>query len=115
MPRKRTVTLAFAVAVILAGCRTDSDLSRFDQTWPQPIAETTCAAWADDMTVGQRFAAAADLLLSARGEAPGFPSDGQFTFYMSRVTTACAETTPESLVPDIAASVFTDYEVQLSE
>ncbi|MDP9226367.1 MAG: hypothetical protein M3P18_21505, partial [Actinomycetota bacterium] len=65
------------VSIFLIGCRTDSDLNRFDQTWEQPLGETTCADWTGTMTARQRYAAAAELLLSAREGMPGFPSDGQ--------------------------------------
>jgi hypothetical protein len=103
------------VATLLVGCRTDSDLDRFDQTWEAPLGETNCAEWIDDMTDSQRFAAAAELMLSARADAPGFPSDGQFTFYMSRVSAACEDAGAEAVVADVAAAVYAEDEGLFSE
>jgi len=111
----RRGALAALLVLVLVGCRTDSDLSRFDQTWEQSLDETTCRDWADEMTVPERFAAASDLLLLAREGAPGFPSDGQFTFFMSGISVGCEAADSEATLPGVAAETYSIYESQLSQ
>ena len=103
-----------AAAVLATACATDSDLSRFDQSWEGPLEEVTCEEWSADMQSGQRFAAAAEWLLAERGGAPGFPSDGQFTYYMSRISDAC-EAASEEMAREVATDVYAEHEAQLSE
>lgn len=112
---QRIAVCVLGLAMFLTGCRTDSDLNRFDQTWEQPLDETTCADWTETMTATQRFAAAAELLLSAREGMPGFPSDSQFTFFMSRITAGCDDAGAEASASEVAQSVYSEREGQLSQ
>lgn len=113
LPRSRA-GLGALVVLLLVGCLSDSDLGRFDQTWETALEDTTCIEWLDELVVQERFAAAADLLLSIREATPGFPSDGQFTFFMSRITLAC-EDAPQAMLPQVAGDVYSTYETQLSQ
>ena len=109
----RLVVVIFGV--LMVGCQTDSDLGRFDQTWEEPVEEATCADWLDEMSGSQRFAAAAEWLLTARADAPGFPTDGQFTYYASQVTEACEAAGEEARASDVATEVYAELEGQLSQ
>jgi hypothetical protein len=102
------------LAAALIGCRSDTDLSRFDQTWATPLSETTCAQWTDEMTANERYASGAELLLELRGESRGLPTDTAFTFFMSRITSGCAEATGDQAVTAIGEKAFAEYEAQLS-
>lgn len=101
--------------VLMVGCQTDSDLGRFDQTWEEPVAEATCADWIDEMQGSHRFAAAAEWLLAERAGTPGFPTDGQFTYYMSRITEGCEAAGEDALASDVATEVYAELEGQLSQ
>lgn len=119
MPASRSrvtgaVALALTVATALAGCVTDADLDRFDQTWETALNETTCSQWVDDMTANERYAASAELLLESRGDSPGFPTDTQFTYFMSRINAAC-EDDAERMVAEVAEEVFGASEAQLTQ
>lgn len=115
MRTRRIAVGVLGLSMFLVGCRTDSDLNRFDQTWEQPLDETTCADWTGTMTTSQRYAAAAELLLSARERMPGFPSDSQFTFFMSRITAGCDNAGAEAAASEVAQGVYSEHERQLSQ
>lgn len=106
------ILTATGLAISLVGCRTDSELNRFDQSWETALSETSCLQWVDDMSARERFAAAAELLLAARDETAGFPTDTQFTYFMSRITDACRDA-PGSRVTDTSEAIFSDLESQL--
>lgn len=115
-PRNRAITQSWAlglVATVAVACQADTDVLRFAQTWEEPIDETSCQQWTEEMIGAQRYAAAAELLLQARGEQTGFPSDGQFAYFLSRMDIACTDAA-EALVSDTASSTFAQYEARLT-
>ncbi len=69
-----------------------SDVSKYTQTWPKSYAETTCADWLQTMTSAQRFAAAADILSSARNKidgGTGLPPDSLITEFAVGTSNVC--------------------------
>jgi hypothetical protein len=116
LPRTRAIVHFWVlglVATLVVACQADTDVLRFAQTWEVPLDETSCQQWTEDMTGAQRYAAAAELLLEARGDETGFPSDGQFAYFLSRIDVACAGA-PEALVSDRASSTFAEFEARLT-
>ncbi len=115
-PPARSPGLLVAVgllAALLVACQADTDVHRFTQTWEEPLEETSCQQWADDMTGSQRYAASAEFLLDSRGDQSGFPSDGQFAYFLSRMDIACADA-GEALVSDTASRTFAEFETRLT-
>lgn len=67
-------------------------VSKYTQTWGQAYSDTSCADWNDQMTSGQKFAASADILASARNKidgGTGLPSDALIDEFSAGVTTVC--------------------------
>lgn len=66
--------------------------SRYTQTWSQSYAETSCDEWNLEMTSAQQFAAAADILTSARNKIDGgvgLPPDALTSEFQAGVTNVC--------------------------
>jgi hypothetical protein len=71
---------------------TAAESSRYTQTWSQSYAETTCDEWNIEMSAGQQFAAAADILTSARNKIDGgvgLPPDALTSEFQAGITTIC--------------------------
>lgn len=116
LPRTRAIVHFWPlglVATLVVACQADTDVLRFAQTWEEPLDETSCQQWTEEMTGAQRYAAAAELLLDARGDQTGFPSDGQFAYFLSRMDISCADAA-DALVSDTASSMFTEFEARLT-
>lgn len=65
---------------------------RYTQTWSRPYSETTCDDWNGSMTPAQQFAAAADILASARNKidgATGLPPDSLIVEFQAGITNVC--------------------------
>lgn len=74
----------------------DGSASKYTQTWGKQYSDTTCADWNDDMTGQQQFAAAADILTSARNKidgGTGLPSEALIREFEGGITTVCVEPT----------------------
>jgi hypothetical protein len=75
--------------------RTDdapAESSRYTQTWKKSYAETSCDEWNLEMTSAQQFAAAADILTSARNKidgGEGLPPDDLTTEFQAGITNVC--------------------------
>ena len=71
---------------------TAAETSRYTQTWSQSYAETACEDWNIEMTSAQQFAAAADILTSARNKidgGQGLPPDALISEFQSGITNVC--------------------------
>jgi hypothetical protein len=55
----RAALAALVGFAALSACAPRSET--YEQSWPKPYGETTCAEWATQMSDDQQFAAAADL------------------------------------------------------
>ena len=73
-----------------------ADTSKYDQTWSTPYSQTTCDDWLNSMSSREQFAAAADILTSARNkidDGTGLPSDALVDEFAGGITTVCVEPT----------------------
>lgn len=69
-----------------------AESSRYTQTWGQRYAETSCDDWNLEMSSAQQFAAAADILTSARNKidgGEGVPPDVLITEFQMGTTNVC--------------------------
>ena len=74
----------------------DNSASKYTQTWSKQYSETTCSDWSGEMTGQQQFAAAADILTSARNKidnGTGLPSDVLIREFEGGITNVCVEPT----------------------
>lgn len=65
---------------------------KYVQTWQSDYSETTCDDWTSTMTAEQKFAAAADILASARNKidgGSGLPSDSLIDEFRDGITNVC--------------------------
>ena len=65
---------------------------KYRQTWTQSYSDTTCREWFGEMTADQRFAAAADILASARNKidgASGLPPDSLIDEFADGLDNVC--------------------------
>lgn len=79
-----------------AGSGGDDSTSKYTQTWSKQYSDTTCADWNNEMTAQQQFAAAADILTSARNkidDGTGLPSDALIREFEGGITNVCVEPT----------------------
>lgn len=98
--------------LLLAGCSTgtssgDADSSsKYAQTWAKDYGDTTCDEWKQQMTPAQQFAAAADMLVSARSVdgGKGLPPDSLVNDFEGGITTACVVGTMK--LNDIGAALY---------
>ncbi len=110
MPRAMRLTLPLAAALfVLPACSADTGggTSKYDQTWPHPYSQTTCADWNDDMTSAQQWAAAADMLTGARNKGDGgegLPPDPLVDEFRAGITTACVVDT--MTLADVGAGLY---------
>jgi hypothetical protein len=82
--------------------------SKYVQTWATSYSETTCADWLGEMTSGQRWAAAADILTSARNKidgGEGLPPDSLITEFEGGLTNVCIE--PTMTLTDASYGLYT--------
>lgn len=113
---KRRKLIVFAAAVgafvaVIAGCNSMLDQrpaastgtsatisepvdegSKYAQTWARSYSVTTCTDWLKYMMESQKFAAAADILTSARNKIDGgadLPADALIREFEFGITTAC--------------------------
>jgi len=112
------IGVAVLIGVIfgLASCGSGSDsgssytleeTSKYTQTWATPYSETTCDDWNTQLTSGQRFAASADMLASARnkgGGGTGLPSDALINEFSGGITNVCVE--PTMALTDAAVGLY---------
>ncbi|WP_248582558.1 hypothetical protein [Nocardioides sp. InS609-2] len=95
--RLTSAAVATMSVVALSGCGSDgnqggTDVGKYEQTWPRAYSETTCDDWADEMTGQQHFAAAADMLTSARNKidgGEGLPPDSLIERFQSDIASTC--------------------------
>jgi len=91
--------------------RTDdapAESSRYTQTWSQSYAETSCDEWNLEMTSAQQFAAAADILTSARNKingGDGLPPDALTTEFQAGITNVCI--IPSMTLTDATYGLYT--------
>jgi hypothetical protein len=79
-----------------ASAGADDSASKYTQTWGKQYSDTTCSDWNGEMTGQQQFAAAADILTSARNkidDGSGLPSDALVREFEGGITTVCVEPT----------------------
>ncbi|WP_152970186.1 hypothetical protein [Frigoribacterium sp. RIT-PI-h] len=82
--------------------------SRYTQTWSQGYAETSCDEWNLEMTSAQQFAAAADILTSARNKIDGgvgLPPDALISEFQAGVTNVCI--VPTMTLTDATSGLYT--------
>ena len=80
----------------------------YNQTWTKSYGLTTCGDWNDQMTDSQQWAAAADLLTSARKKwdgGEGLLSDSLVTRFQGGITEACSVDDNHQL-PEIAVGTY---------
>lgn len=85
-----------AMFAVLSGCGGSPAASggavKYKQTWSKNYASTTCREWKSELTNAQQFAAAADMLTSARNKkdgGTGLPSDGKIEMFRRGITDSC--------------------------
>ena len=96
------VTLSLLLAMGLMQCREAapegeqgtapaSDADRYRQSWGKNYSDTSCSEWHQQMTSAQRFAAAADMLVGARGVdgGEGLPPDSLISQFEGDIGEAC--------------------------
>lgn len=93
-----TLILSFALPAGVSGPSVaenepaQSEPDKYKQTWSLSYADTTCEAWANQMTDSQQFAAAADILASAWQKIEGssrFPSDSLIGEFQTAIGDTC--------------------------
>jgi hypothetical protein len=110
-------TFAVAAALTCAACSspanisTDSQTSKYTQTWSKSYQATTCTEWTSQMTGQQRFAAAADMLAGARNKGDrgsGLPPEALIVRFQNDVTEGCSvpATAEQLTVAAAGASVY---------
>lgn len=85
------------------------DTTKYEQTWSQDYSSTTCEEWSTAMTEHQQFAAAADILASARNKidgGTGLPPDDLIRDFQAAVTDSCM--TPSWTITDASYVAYTD-------
>lgn len=88
--------------------KADDASSRYTQTWSQSYAETSCDEWNLEMTSAQQFAAAADILTSARNKidgGAGLPPDALTSEFQAGVTNVCI--VPTMTLTDATFGLYT--------
>jgi len=68
--------------------------NKYTQTWTKSYSSTTCDEWLHDMTSSQKFAAAADMLASARNKidgGSGIPSDSLISEFQGGISNVCQD------------------------
>jgi hypothetical protein len=95
----RRLFLPVIALIVVGGCgvaikmgNSSAGDSKYAQTWPKAYSDTTCAEWNGEMTSGQKFAAAADMLSGARDKGDGgtgVAPDDLITEFQDGVTNAC--------------------------
>lgn len=111
--RTPTLTaLAATTAALLAltGCGggANSQTDKYTQTWSTSYGETDCSAFLGEMTSKQRWAAAADMLTSARNKmhgGTGLPADSDITRFESDMSTACTGQS-QTLITETAVLLY---------
>lgn len=99
-----------AVVAFAAGCDGESSegAGKYDQSWAKSYSATTCSEWFGEMTDGQRWAAAADMLTAARVKGDGgdgMPSDSLVDDFRDDVGDACSAEGQVS-VAEVGAMVY---------
>jgi len=104
---------AAVVGAVVGGC--GADVSRYEQTWETPHADTTCVEWTTEMTKQQQFAMAADLLTAARindDEEASFPEDQTFEEMQAGIQELCEAdlgySADEPAIPALGLIVYSD-------
>jgi hypothetical protein len=65
---------------------------KYDQTWSKSYSRTTCGEWNGEMTADQQWAAAADMLTSARNKGDGgqgLPPDYLVDAFVGGIDAVC--------------------------
>lgn len=81
---------------------------KYDQTWPQSYANTTCADWLSAMSGHERFVASADMLSGARDKGDGgagVAPDELVATFEAEMTSTC-KVVPTSSITDIAVGLY---------
>lgn len=108
------IPLALILIVVVIGVlmpkgdSTSSGANKYTQTWAKSYSETTCEDWNDSMSNAQQFAAAADILTSARDKidgATGLPPDSLITEFQDGVTNVCV--IPSMTLTDATYGLYT--------
>ena len=105
------------MALACSGCGSSSSGStattsnKYEQTWPKNYDQTTCTEFNEQMTAQQKFAAAADMLTSARNKGDGgtgLPSDELIRQFQDDINEACSiQATADTLtLADTGASIY---------
>lgn len=87
--------------------RPDDRAAAYVQTWERSYSDTNCAQWKHEMTEQERFAGAADILVSAWQKfdsSADFPSDSLIRQFRNSISLACAN--PAHSVSDVAYAVY---------
>ena len=85
----------------------DTTVSKYTQTWSKQYSDTSCAEWNTDLTGQQQFAAAADMLTSARNkidDGTGLPADSLIQEFERGITNVCVE--PTMTLADAAVGLY---------
>jgi hypothetical protein len=108
------IPVALVLVIVLAVSLSGNDSSpstvvadKYVQTWNQSYSETDCAEWNDVMTPAQQFAAAADILTSARNKIDGgvgLPPDSLISEFEAGITRVCV--VPELPLTDATFGLY---------
>lgn len=95
--RTRLAAILAITSIPLIACGSSDSpadaADKYKQTWTTPYSATACTAFLGEMTEQQRWAAAADMLASARNKmdgGSGLPTDLLITRFAADISTACA-------------------------
>lgn len=96
--------MALVGAAVLSACAGKSET--FEQTWPKPYSDTTCAEWSAQTSDDQQFAASADLVWEHHKEqgATERPKTRPIVDYQSVMTQECSAK-PESTITEVAGRI----------
>lgn len=97
----RAALVGLVMVAVLSACAPRAET--YEQTWPKHYTDTTCMAWASQMSDDQQFAAAADLAwdyLQEQG-ATKRPKTRWVISYQDAMTQACAAK-PDRTVAQVA-------------
>lgn len=105
----RTLVMTAALMLPLGACSSSGgdDTEKYTQTWSKSYSSTSCDEWNSEMSDGQRFAAAADMLAGARNNGDGgsgLPNDSLIGQFQGGVTTACV--VPSANIAEIGAGLY---------
>lgn len=122
--RGKMIVVLAAAGVLITGCGGSTETSsspksesksatadpneKYNQTWPKPYDQTTCAEFTKDMNRQQAWAMAADMLTSARNlnKDTGLPSDALVDEYLAGLINVCVGDKLNMNMADVGTGLY---------